>query len=276
MMSKASVSRLRTRAVFQTLAIGLMAMSGCRPHEALKVGTLRVFPNQLELALQQLAIQTHLQFGLELQPSEASAGVSDSAASIDVSGLPATAAFAKVVEANGSYRWREVDGMILVRPIASTGVEWLDQRIDNFEVHDVTAKDAVYSVHRVFDPAYKSPPTASQVLDRYREQPEKFASVMKPVSVSLHQSAVWQVLDAIANAHGRLSWIVKYQGGKVAADRAIVELCSLDKWTIVTRARPIETRNAAASASHRRTSRRSVVLDGTRGAAPVIADADKH
>jgi hypothetical protein len=268
--------RISPRAACLALTIGLTVASGCRHHDALRIGSLSVFPSELELALQQLAIQTHLSFGLELQPSQASADIAETGASVNVSGLPAVEAFAKVVDAKGGYRWSEVDGMIVVRPKDSLGGGWLDQRVGRFDAYELTAKDAVYRVHRLFDASYNPTPTSSAVLDRYRQQPAKYASVMKPLNLSLHQATVWQILDAIANAHGGLSWIVRYQGGKVAADHAIVELFSLDKWTIVTRARPIETRNAPAS--RRPTSRRAVIVNGIRTTSngPLVADTGKH
>jgi len=59
-----------------------------------KVGSLHVFPNRPEPALEQLAVQTHVSFGLELLPSRDGAEKAGASPALDLSGLPEQGALA--------------------------------------------------------------------------------------------------------------------------------------------------------------------------------------
>jgi len=102
----------------------------------------------------------------------------------------------------------------------------------------VPLRDALHAVHRLFDPGYNPPPLPPRALESLNGRDDLKAAVTKPINVSLRRVATWQILDAIALAHGNLSWIVKYRGVRPVSENSVIEMYSSDKWWVMATARP--------------------------------------
>lgn len=139
------------------------------------------------------------------------------------------------------YDWEVTDGTIAIRPAASRRrPSFLDTRVARFEINDVTAREALVAVHRLFDATYPAP-LSRPAPGGNQPSPARFG-MDKTISVHLTQVTVGTVLTAIAKAHGAIWWSVTYRG-PVHYESASITLTSFDKWSVAMEARPIELRS---------------------------------
>jgi len=131
-----------------------------------------------------------------------------------------------LVRAEPTLRWSEADGIVTVRTSA-VGASVLDQRIMVYAIQDATSRAALEALIRVIDP------------DRARNAgvfglprgggtgamgAGSGAAPARTFSVSLTNTTVREILQAIAKQHGALSWTIHYDGTPASADTATITL----------------------------------------------------
>ena len=120
------------------------------------------------------------------------------------------------------FAWRERLAVVHVTWLDG-GTTFLDAAVPVFELVDVTLEDALLEVHRLRDPAFPNPrethgtgarvqsfigivPTGTREIPDPATHPER----TRRFSVSVRDTTLRGVLDAIVLAHGRSWWQVQY------------------------------------------------------------------
>ena len=112
---------------------------------------------------------------------------------ISISGMPLRQALDVLVALDPRYQWREMDGVIVLRPVEA----WLSSENPLFRLmptialHDVSAAKAIAEVAAVL----KGPSSVSGLPDT------------RTFSVDIPRGALLDVLNAIVRAHGQLTWL---------------------------------------------------------------------
>lgn len=170
--------------------------------------------------LQRLLVMSGAPFGLEHAPPQVESEGEYSRTPtgiIAANGLPLRKALNRIAAADPRYGWQEANGRILVRSIAGRGPRGFLQRIvPVLELDRASVQTALESIARAAirrrPPAGIATGAAGTMTSVGAGIPTLSESEPEPyVSVSLRGATVLQALDAVANAHGRLSWVVRYE-----------------------------------------------------------------
>jgi hypothetical protein len=199
----------------------------------------------LDAALRELATERRIRVGMELV--DAPRVSLDSKAVLDVvRGASTFNAFDRLLRtAAPKYDFVEDrDGVIVVRSRnqPQNQQSWLNQIIPTFAVKDTAVREALYAVFRLFDPEYPTRPLPPRFQLDLARSPARQADIMQPITVSLKQATVWQILNAIIVAHGGLGWRVTYAHGQRVAEEARIQVFSWDGWAMSFGARPLKFR----------------------------------
>jgi hypothetical protein len=123
---------------------------------------------------------------------------------VSLAGLTARDALDRAVELDPRYRWIEMDGVIVVRPVAAWDdpQHFLHRTGSSFTVDDQPIggatnilADALGWVH----PDFAAPPSGGRTPDALRH-----------FSLALGATSIIGALNAIVRTHGALSWSVAY------------------------------------------------------------------
>jgi hypothetical protein len=120
----------------------------------------------------------------------------------------------KAVPPDGqTFVWRESNGVIHVTPFGDRST-FLDTVITVFDIENRSAMAAIIAVHQLFDltrPDYAERETRSGLSSTDDAVNQKNWGVLeRPISVTLKNAKVRDILDAIVVANGELSWTVHY------------------------------------------------------------------
>jgi len=113
---------------------------------------------------------------------------------VHVGGLTLRQALDAVVGAERRYEWRDLDGVVVVRPVAA----WQDaahpllRPAPALRLHEARVSEAYDAVHRVVDARSTG---SARALD---DEP--------PLSLDFPGGTLFDLLNALARAHGRLRW----------------------------------------------------------------------
>lgn len=174
-----------------------------------------------------------VRYGLEQAPLTANAALIDFGRApertIELSGMRLGDALDAIVREDPRYEWTESNGRILVRLAAGREASALDARVGRFTVNHASYSDALARLTAAIDPSRPAPAlghlTAGFSLgDMSRTPPPPKAEPR--ISLTLDGAPVVEILDAIARAHGALSWHVSYGRGPVDLDHASITLTS--------------------------------------------------
>jgi hypothetical protein len=132
-----------------------------------------------------------------------------------------------------TYTWHEADGLVHVTPL-STRPTFLDTTVTEFELNGEPVGVAMFKIHRLFDPSYpdltvpgrKSITLGSPPSDSAEEQAAR-ATMRRPLSLSLKNVTVRQILDSVANSNGSVSWIVRCRTIDATYARSEIAFASL-------------------------------------------------
>jgi hypothetical protein len=117
-------------------------------------------------------------------------------------------AFDEVAALTGSFRWKEIDGMVVVRPSSAWQVRdnLLNLPARSFQLMNVDAGDALY---RVLDAATPNV--------RYESARKAVYGVLEaPVSIDFSGGTLLRALNAVVRAKGDAEWRVGYSSGEAA------------------------------------------------------------
>jgi hypothetical protein len=125
-----------------------------------------------------------------------------------LSASTAREAFDQVAALNANFEWREVDGMVVVRPAGAwrDAGNLLNLPTHSFQVMNVAGDDALY---RVLD---ATTPRITYVQSHQRAS----GSLDAPVSVDFNGGSLLRALNAVVRAKGDAEWRVGYASGEAA------------------------------------------------------------
>lgn len=171
-----------------------------------------------------------VQFGLERGPRDADSMPIDfgrpPVRSFRLNGLTLREALDLIVREDPRYEWQEVNGRIIVRVGAFRGLGALDALVERFEVNRASYAEALAALASTLTPGRQAPaPRTFGVAVRVDVGPGVVAepapsSRSRRISVALAGTTVVEILEAIARAHGALSWIVDYDASGVGPEHA--------------------------------------------------------
>lgn len=133
------------------------------------------------------------------------------------------------------YEWTEADGRILVRAAAARGGA-LDARVDRFALTDVSFLEALSALVRAIDPSRPQPDVMRFGLsleaggqkpapaDGSRGAEPRIGADERLITLAMDGATLRDILDAIAQAHGELSWSVAYDPGGMRVEDATIWL----------------------------------------------------
>jgi hypothetical protein len=246
--------------LFAALATGGMNASATRQSNPLEAvvqsdwtgQTLSVvlpFPNgaACEAAITRLAVAAHLTVGLERVrdedfPQQAHAVIRNRRQEIltgkrvsEALGLlldgaaPLTSSTATTPDL---FAWSQSGGVVYITPLGKTRT-FLDTVLPDFAFQNDTLGHALARLHKLFDPSFPDPSAIGRGggillpggIDQ-RQEAELMQAYKafweKPLSVSVKNVTVRDVLTRIALAHGDASWLVRYR--TVAGEYAGTEI----------------------------------------------------
>jgi hypothetical protein len=144
-----------------------------------------------------LATAAQVPMGVELVlPTERR--VLTTGAGTNVTGMALRDALAALVALDPRYEWREIDGVVIVRPVA----EWADgshplwREVGAAHLRDATLQDAVSFVQTFQEPG-----------KRYEPLPRNADVTKRRLSVDLPAGTLLGLVNAIARSHGSACWI---------------------------------------------------------------------
>jgi hypothetical protein len=152
-----------------------------------RTGDLVVLRSVRDLADVAAAVEVPL--GLELLPPQAAPNPPQA---ITVTGLPLRIALGALADVDARYEWREMDGVIVVRPRTawSDPENRLSSPVSHVRLEQVTTSEAIRRVLTLLG------------------SEQRLASVpdTRPVSVDIASGTILDLLSAVARSHGALSW----------------------------------------------------------------------
>jgi hypothetical protein len=127
----------------------------------------------------------------------------------DLIGLSVGDALNALVSADPRYRWREQDGVILIRPVEAwtDPAHFLNRRLNGFRLRDSTASDvarfiyAQLSVEVIYG-------EGGQKGDPLRQDPD--VGLEKRLAFDVPPGTMIEALNSVVRDHGGLGWMVHY------------------------------------------------------------------
>ena len=143
-----------------------------------------------------------------------------------LTGLTARAALDRLIELAPAYRWKEMDGVAVVRPIAAWDdpANVLNRPVAAFTVANAHPHEALHVLLQSALPSLFAPHTDERLSGNGRRDGSTApAEIDAPVSVAFRGGTLLAALNALANAHQRAMWQFGYISGS-----ALIELQALD------------------------------------------------
>ena len=139
----------------------------------------------------------------------------------DVRGMRVSQALDMLTGADDRYGWREIDGVINVRPKATFDdpKHFLHRRVSQFTLRDAIPLQATFAVHRIFKPACRfAHPIYGDADERdaFIAQQPLFEQLL--VTFEARNTTVLHILNGVIRAHGALHWNVSYPPYQFAYD----------------------------------------------------------
>jgi hypothetical protein len=121
------------------------------------------------------------------------------------------------------YRWSMIDDVIVVRPMTAWGNarHFLHQTVDAFAFENRNLSGMLHEI-QVAAGRLLGPAAAFDIPGRTPESDRKF-------SVRSGSTSIIGMLDAVARAHGRMSWEIEYCDVDVKQENALLSLWAGDK-----------------------------------------------
>jgi hypothetical protein len=163
--------------------------------------------------------------------------------SVTLNGMRVGDALNTIVWEDPRYEWIEADGRLLVRAVVARGGGALDARVERFAVIDVSFTDALGTLVDALDPSRPRPyvlrfglslevsgqePAPRRVTHETSRYPRPAAPRRRDderlITLALNGATLLEILNAIAQAHGELSWAVRYNAGGARLETATISL----------------------------------------------------
>jgi hypothetical protein len=207
---------------------------------------LPLTPQGWSKALGILASREHRVVGLELLPGVPEVFPRDQPGTmLALSGLSLLQAARLLAQHDTRYAvQQDTNGVLSVRPLVSINSrdDFLNRVLPHFELKDQPLVTALDAIHQQLDPAYRATPRHLERLDALdRNFPGRAARVRaalsKPITLSLDNRTVRDILNAVAIADGEMWWSVAYDKTSGAYHESRITFVGYDNWAIGAKAR---------------------------------------
>jgi hypothetical protein len=144
----------------------------------------------------ELAEAAGVTMGIELLPATEPRALSGG---IQVTGMSLRDALSAFTAADSRYEWRDMDGVVVIRPIAAwfDSAHPLSREVTGVRLDSATISEVIRVEQSLLDPEVRNGPSVDPLLDARR------------VSVTLPHGTQLDLLNAIARSHGRLCWVLE-------------------------------------------------------------------
>jgi hypothetical protein len=165
-------------------------------------------------SLKEISEATNVLFGLEAvaDPSEKPSPRSSRRRSLR--GLQVSQALNLLTQLDSRYGWREIDGVINVRPkdAFDDPQHFLHRFVAHFQLQDALPLEATFAVHRIFRPSCEiRHPVTNRERDEYvADQP---LLQQRLLNLQIGNTTVLDILNDVVREHGGLHWNVSYPDG---------------------------------------------------------------
>ena len=141
--------------------------------------------------------------------------------SVNLQGMVVEDALNKLVEIDQRYRWAEVDGVIVMRPLEawSDATNPLSRPIDGFTMRDRNYRGALDLFRSAL---FVEPPSTTPDYEGSDEL------LRRKFSVNTQRGPSIDALNTIVRAHGALSWYVEYKTAPASIDGMVIHLHTFD------------------------------------------------
>lgn len=197
-------------------------------------GAFFAFPKpgeeQLRLLLTLIARSARVPIGFEEvagRPTRFDGNLSSipSAARTLLIGLTVGEALDVIVSADPRYRWREQDGVILIRPVEAwtDPAHFLNQGLDGFRLRDSTASDVAKVIYSRF--SVKVIYGEGGVLG---DPPGPDVGLERRLALDVPPGTTIEALNSVVRAHGELGWMVHYAHAQVDIRSSCLRFITFD------------------------------------------------
>jgi hypothetical protein len=162
-----------------------------------------------------------------------------------LTGLSLTDAVQLLLRHDRRYLARTAGGVLNIRPLGAIDApdDFLNRVLPRFELDHRPLSEALHAVHLAVDPGYRLPPRHPGRLHTLTQRDPERAAVVRaaldrPVTVSLTNSAVRDVLNAMAVADGEMWWYVSYRSNLGVYLESKITFAGFDNWAIAAEAQP--------------------------------------
>ena len=172
-------------------------------------------PCHLWIALEQLARQAQVRIGFEqtLDCNPAAWVLRPNENSVNLGGLTPRQAFDRLLSQRPDYRWAEIDGVVVIRPVTAwaPGGSVLNAPVAAFTVADEHPHHALHTVFQSSQPPLFQEHTDLKLSSNRRrlDDPHSTALIDVPVSIRFAGGNVVQALNAISRGFGGI-WQTAY------------------------------------------------------------------
>jgi hypothetical protein len=137
-----------------------------------------------------------------------------------------------IVHHDPRYEWTAVNGRILVRVASIRGASALDARVERFSVYRASFIGALGALVNTIDRTRPHPAVFRFGLSARAGSANDHTAVSKRQSAdegmlftfALTNAGVLDILEAVAVAHGQLSWTIRYDDGTLGFEHATITM----------------------------------------------------
>ena len=196
------------------------------------VPIIRSLEGMLSLYTRRARVRT----GIELLSDDGPAPFLD-VAPLDLTDVPPAAAISRIVAFDSRFEWMEANGIFNVRPRAehAAGPSILEQPIETFSVADVTAEGALDAIGRLFGAVSRGGGYGEGGpidVDEKEHQRRIAEGRAQTISLTLANSTLRDILNAVCRAHGTLSWSLRRQPARDGRRTYTIKFESYDGWSV--------------------------------------------
>jgi hypothetical protein len=170
-----------------------------------------------------------------------------------LTGLTIADTMDRLIPMSSGYRWSVEGGILNVNSNQPLSGSICERRVQAFDVAGQGVMEAVAAVHRIFDPTYNinGSTIGSRIVSRRADTRAKLDAIEmsrrvdyeKPIHVALRRTTVREILNAIALAHGGITWEVAYRAAPASYDNSTITVRGFGGWVSSLHPRPRRSRS---------------------------------
>ncbi len=206
-------------------------------------------PRDLALGAYMVARAAAVPLGVEVLPARTGADprirsrpAPPTGAVTVLTGLSVGAAFDALVKAAPDYEWSEAPDGVINLYARSLQSPVLTRVIPEFRVDGAGVVEVMTSIHRLFDPEFTvrnsfSSTIAANADEAAQSEQKRREDQAKPITIILRNASVREILNAVAVAHGTITWEVSYARAPAEYSNCKLAIHGFNGWSAAIRAR---------------------------------------